>query len=587
MRAGDAPSEGFFEAGRAAGLSERQAAIVAGRGYAAAQLAGLLGRPEDGLHDPHLLPDAARVVERFRRARNTGERVLVFGDFDADGLTGLATLTLALRRLGMTVEVHVPSRLADGHGLSRRAIDEAAANGCTVIVTVDCGTANAEEIDAAAQRGIDVIVTDHHHVPATLPAAFAVVNPQRPDSAYPDRDISGAGVAFDVARLLFAELDERGDATPAHDLAELAAIGTVADVAPLRGENRAIVALGLAKMRTAPRPGLTAILERAKLPPERVDAEALGYVIAPRLNAAGRLGDASIAARLLLTESPDEAAELASQLEATNVERRALLDAALADARAAVMPDGSAPTDRIVTLAGPWSPGIVGLVAGKLSEQFGRPAVIASNEAEPWRVSARSSVGFHLAGAFEACADLLERHGGHRDAAGCTIAPADWDAFRERLNALAVTIPPPDPTPTLVVDVAVTAADVDYRLFRELAVLEPTGPGNPEPLVCVAGLEVLRTRLVTGDHTQLTVRKGLEVLDVIAFGWPELAGEVIPGERIDAVVRLASRVFGGFESLQLELRDVAPSGGGPWVGGRGGVAGAAAGSAVSATPASA
>ena len=565
MRAAGAPSEGLLAAGRAAGLSERQVGILAGRGYDAPQLGGLLGRPEDALPDPHLLPDAAIVVERFRRVRERDERVLVFGDFDADGLTGLAVVTLALRRLGIVVEVHVPSRVADGHGLSRRAVDEAAELGCSVIVTVDCGTASALEIALAAEHGIDVIVTDHHHVPPTLPPALAIVNPQRADSAYPDRGISGAGVAFDVARLLFAELGDPGMKRAALELAELAAIGTVADVAPLRGENRAIVTLGLARLRSSPRPGLAAILERAKVPPERVDAETLGFVIAPRLNAAGRLGDATVAARLLLTDDPAEAADLATQLETTNLERRALLDAALADARATGMPDGAPPSDRVITLAGPWSPGIVGLVAGKLAEQFGRPAIVASNEAEPWRVSARSSAGFDLARAFEACADLLERHGGHRDAAGCTISPAAWDAFRQRLNELGAGIPAPDPTPSLDVDVAVAATDVDYRLFREIAVLEPTGPGNPEPLVAISGLEVVRARLVTGDHTQLTVRKGLEVLDVIAFGRPEVATDVAAGDRVDAVVRLASRVFGGFESLQLELRDAAPSGEAPWL----------------------
>jgi single-stranded-DNA-specific exonuclease len=584
MRAGDAPSAGFLDAGRAAGLSERQLAILAGRGYEPAQLGGILGRPEEGLHDPHLLPDAAVVVERFRGARERGERVLVFGDFDADGLTGLALLTIALRRIGLAVEVHVPSRMADGHGLSRRAIDEATELGCGVIVTVDCGTASGAEIALAAERGIDVIVTDHHHVPPALPDAVAIVNPQRVDSVYPDRGISGAGVAFGVARLLSAELGQAADPLAALELAELAAIGTVADVAPLRGENRAIVSLGLARLRSAPRPGLAAILESARLPRERVDAEALGFVIAPRLNAAGRLGDATVAARLLLTEDPAEAASLAAQLEATNLERRTLLDAALADARTAAMPDGELPVDRVVALAGPWSPGIVGLVAGKLAEQLGRPVVVASNEAEPWRVSARSSGGFDLARAFEACADLLERHGGHRDAAGCTLAPAAWDAFRARLAVLAADLPRPDPIGSLLVDVAVSAVDVDYRLFRELAMLEPTGPGNPEALVAVSGLEVVRARLANGDHTQLTVRKGLEVLDIIAFGRPDLATDIPGGARIDAVVRLVSRVFGGFESLQLELRDTALSGEAPWDAPQGRPSVLAAGAATAATP---
>jgi single-stranded-DNA-specific exonuclease len=486
---------------------------------------------------------------------------MVFGDFDADGLTGLAILTIALRRLAVAVDVHVPSRVSDGHGLSRRAVEEAAERECRVIITVDCGTANAAEVSYAAEYGIDVIVTDHHHVPPVLPPALAVVNPQRADAAYPDRGISGAGVAFKVATLLSAELGGPDDL----DLADLAAIGTVADVAPLRGENRAIVGLGLAKLRSAPRPGLAALLDAAGVARDTVDVETLGFVLAPRLNAAGRMGDATAAAEVLLTDDPAQAAELASRLETANLDRRALLGTALSEARAALMPDGAVPSDPIVALVGPWSPGIVGLVAGRLADQLGRPAIVASNEVEPWRVSARSGGGFDLASAFEACADLLERHGGHRDAAGCTVAAGSWEAFRARLIGLAADLPAPDPTPSLIVDLAIPAADVDYRLFRELAVLEPTGPGNPEPLVAIEGLAVLRSRLVTGDHTQLTVRKGLEVLDVIAFERPDLATELAGGERIDVVARLASRVFGGFESLQLDLRDVALGGEAPWL----------------------
>jgi single-stranded-DNA-specific exonuclease len=557
---------------RSLGLSERQLHLLSGRGIETAELAGFVGRPEDGLHDPRLLPDAGPLVERVAQARDRAERVFVFGDFDADGLTGLAVLTEALRTVGLEVEIHVPSRVADGHGLSRRAVEDAAAKGCRLIFTVDCGTASADEIRFAGERGIDVIVTDHHHVPPVLPPAVAIVNPQRSDSRYTDVRLAGAGVAFKVAQLLIATFggpdaagaDGPASAQGALALTELAAIGTVADVAPLVGENRAIVRLGLERLRTRPRAGLAALLARAGVPRGEVDVEALGYVVAPRLNAAGRLGDATVAARLLLTHDETEAALLAAELHATNVERRVLLGTALEEVRGALAERGEPGDQPIVMAAGPWSPGIIGLVAGRLAEEHRRPAVIVSTDVSPWRASARSVGGWDLAAAFEACADLLERHGGHRDAAGCTLTAENWDGFRLRMAELALAMAPPEPAGTLLLDLVLPAAEVDYRLLRELTMLEPTGPGNPPPLVAVTGLEVLRARAVNGGHSQVTLRKGLEVLDGIAFDQPDLAPALAPGDRLDVVARLMSRTFGGFESLQLEIRDAAPTGSTEW-----------------------
>jgi single-stranded-DNA-specific exonuclease len=561
-------TEESLYAARSLGLSERQLRLLAGRGLETADLAGFVGRAEDGLHDPNLLPDAGALVDRVARARDRSERVMVFGDFDADGLTGLAVLTEAVRAVGLEVEIHVPSRVADGHGLSRRAVEDAAAKGCHLIFTVDCGTASGEEILFAAEHGIDVIVTDHHHVPPVLPPAVAIVNPQRADSRYPDARLAGAGVAFKVAQLLLATFgggdaarhDGPSSAQGALALAELAAIGTVADVAPLVGENRSIVRLGLDRLRTRPRAGLVALLARAGVPAAEVDVETLGYVVAPRLNAAGRLGDAMVAARLLLTHDETEAALFAAELHATNVERRVLLGAALDEVRSVLAERGEPGDQPIVMAAGPWSPGIIGLVAGRLAEEHRRPAVIVSTDVSPWRASARSVGGWDLAAAFEACADLLERHGGHRDAAGCTFDPEQWVAFHGRLTELAAAMAPPEPVGTLVIDLVLPAAEVDYRLLRELAMLEPTGPGNPPPLVAVTGLEVLRSRAVAGGHSQVTLRKGLEVLDAIAFDQPDLAAALAPGDRVDIVARLTSRTFGGFESLQLEIRDAALTG---------------------------
>jgi single-stranded-DNA-specific exonuclease len=551
----------FAAAARRHDLSATVASVLVGRGLTtAADLDAFFAEPGLGLHDPLLLPDAERARERVQTARGRGERVMVFGDFDADGLTGLAILIIALRRLGLDCVPYVPDRLDEGHGLSLAAIEHAGAGRVTLIVTVDCGTTSVSEVEVAARAGIDVIVTDHHRVPDVLPPAVAVVNPQRPDSRYPDRRLAGSGVAFAVARLLLA--DEPGGAAAALALADLATIGTVADVAPILGENRAIARHGLSLMRSAPRPGLVALFERAGVAPSSVDLETVAFAIAPRLNAAGRVGEAAAAARLLLAEDAVEAATLAAELEAANSSRRDLTRTVLAEARSALGLGEERPRDppAAAIIRGPWPVGLVGLVASRLVDELGRPAVVGADLGPVVRASCRSDGALDLAAALSACGDLFTRYGGHAGAAGFELPTERWETFRERFLILAAATAPADPRPTLRIDVAIPASGCDYRLHGQLARLAPTGPGNPDPLVAVLGLTVTRVREATGGHTQLVLRRELDVLDGIAFDRPDLATVVSEGDRVDVVGRLMSRRFGGFESLQIEIRDVAPAG---------------------------
>ncbi len=546
------PAPGLLAAASALGLGPWAAGLLARRGVGdAAGLARYLGAARDGLHEPALLPDAGVFLERIGAARSRHETVLVFGDFDADGITGLAILTIALRAFGLSVIPYVPSRLDEGHGLSMAAVEAAHRDGAAVIVTVDTGTTSVAEVAAARERGIDVLITDHHRVPAVLPAAIAIVNAHRPDSAYPDDRLSGAGVAFALARLL---LDDGPEALA---LADLAAIGTIADVAPILGENRAIVRLGLDVIKAGARPGIAALLARARVDPAEVSVESLSFAIAPRLNAAGRVGEAFDAAKLLLATDPDEAGSLAEVLESANLDRRDQTKVALAEARISADAVDEAPA---TIVHGPWPVGIVGLVAGRLAEELGRPAIVGAELGELIRASCRGDGSLHLADALAACDDLLIRHGGHAGAAGFEIEAARWPAFRERFLALAATAVPRDPVPRLAIDIAVAAADVDYGLLADLARLGPWGVGNPEPFVAVLGLTVTRVREASGGHTQLVLKRRLDVLDGIAFGWPELATSLAEGDRVDVVARLMSRRFGGIESLQLEVRDVAASG---------------------------
>jgi single-stranded-DNA-specific exonuclease len=568
------------------GISERLLRVLAARGVASAEeLRLFLAAPEEGLHDPRLLPDAEAALLRVAAARARGERVLVYGDFDADGLTGLAILVIALRRLGLDAAAYAPERLRDGHGLSMRAIERAAADARTLIVTADCGTSSESEIAAAVRRGIDVVVTDHHHAAAWPPSAVAVVNPLRMDSAYPDRRLTGAGVAWKFAQLLLSTPGEAGLPGSVCELADLAIIGTVADVAPIVGENRSIARLGLEQLRRAARPGLTALLARAGIAPEKITLDDIGFAIAPRLNAAGRVGEAARAARLLLAEDGAEAASLADEIEAANTERRGLTRNHLAEARLALGLDpaagdiaeagavaSGAGTDRPLPAAllvrGDWPIGIIGLIAGRLADETGCPAVVASPldpDAGLLRASCRGPQGWSLAEALVACEDLLVRHGGHAAAAGFDIEADRWPEFERRFLDLAAAAPRRSGRTELRLDIVLPATEVDYRLVRELEMLEPTGPGNPAPALGLTGLRVVRARSASGGHTQLVLGRGRDVLDAVAFRRPDLATSLREGDRIDVVARAASRRFGGFESIQLEVLDVASEGTDPAV----------------------
>jgi single-stranded-DNA-specific exonuclease len=548
------------------GLSTRVAELLFRRGVTApSELEAFFAAPDRGLHDALLLPDAQVVLERLTRARSDGERVLVFGDFDADGLTGLAILTLALRHLGMSTEAYVPSRLEEGHGLSIPAVARAREIGATIIVTVDCGTTSHTEIAAAATDGIEVIVTDHHRVPLLLPPALAIVNPHRADSRYPDRRLSGSAVALKVAQLLLA--GEPGGPQAALDLTDLATIGGVADLAPVIGENRAIARLGLDRLRAGTRPGIAALLRRAGIAPDAVDLETIAFTLAPRLNAAGRVGEALDAARLLLATDADEADALAETLETANRTRRDMTRIAVDEARhaAGLLESGQAhdSPDAAVVVRGDWPVGIIGLIASRLAEDLGRPAVVGANLGELVRGSCRSDGALDLGAALEQCADLFLRHGGHAGAAGFELPAANWSTFRERFLELAAATSAIDRRPVARIDLAIPAVAADYQLLRDLANIGPCGPGNPDPVIAILGMTVTRVRLAAGGHTQLTLRKTRDVIDAIAFDRPDLAEAVAEGDRIDVVGRLASRAFGGFESLQVEVRDLARSGAHP------------------------
>ena len=507
------------------------------------------------LHDVSRMADAERALDRISRAVERGERIAIWGDYDADGMTAIVVWVTALRRLGAEPIRYVPSRLAEGYGLSRAGLRDLAGRGVRLVITVDCGVSNAAEVDLATELGVDVIVTDHHLPPADLPRALAVVDPHRPDCAYPDPDLTGAGLSYKLAAAL---LDRCG--LPAEGLAAVAAIGTVADLAPMTGESRAIVRLGVEELAGTEHAGLRELLARSCETPMAPTARDLSYGVVPRLNAAGRIADAELAISLLLETDATRARALGVRLEAVHEERRELTKVAVEAARllAAASPGELA----LVVRDDAWAPGLLGLVAGRLADELARPVVAASLVGAEVRGSVRAPVDFHVAAALEAVGELLAKRGGHAAAGGFSLVPESWDAFRGAFEALGrpfgagldAELQRPG---RQVVDLVLPAPLLDWQLADELARLAPYGPGHLEPVLAVTGLRVGDARRVgpQASHVALRMRRGLETVDAVAFGVDGERELPEAGTQLDLVGTLERDTFGGMPRLRLRVLD--------------------------------
>ncbi|HYN64517.1 MAG TPA: single-stranded-DNA-specific exonuclease RecJ [Candidatus Limnocylindrales bacterium] len=541
-----------------AGFDRPVATLLARRGFRDdAQLTAFLEAGMGSLHDASLMADADVALARLERALDHGERVAIWGDYDADGMTAVVVWSIALRALGAEAVRHVPSRLAEGYGLSNEGLDRLAAAGVTLVVTCDCGVVNAAEVEHATSIGLDVIITDHHLPSGDLPRAVAVVDPHRPDCSYPDSDLTGAGLSYKLASALLAR---RGGVAP--DLAGIAAIGTIADLAPMTGESRAIVRLGLADLATTQRAGLRALLSRACEHPEQPTARDLAFGIAPRINSAGRIAEAEMAISLLLAEEPEDAERIADELEGVHHTRRALTATAVEQAMA--MTPGLAGDGPIALHHDAWAPGIVGLIAGRLAESLGRPVAVAGPIGDELRGSVRAPIDFHAAAALEACAALLLKRGGHAGAGGFSVAATEWHAFAAAFAQLPRPFPPDpvqvlEPAGRLAIDLVLPAAHLGWSLADQITRLAPFGPGHVEPILAVTGLRVGEARRVGADgrHLALRMLRGAETFDAIAFGTP--ADRPLPeeGSRLDLVGTLERDTFQGAARLRLRALDYA------------------------------
>lgn len=544
-----------------AGLPPLCAAVLCARGVDTAPAASaFLAHGPDLLHDPFLLRDMEKAVERISRAIREQETVAVYGDYDVDGITATCLLTQFLRTLGGQVVSYIPDRTEEGYGLNNHAIDALARQGVTLIVTVDCGITAAQEVEYARALGVDVVITDHHQCKEVLPQAMAVVDPRRPDCSYPFPDLAGVGVALKLALALTAPAQRPQVLL---DYGELAAIGTVADVMLLQGENRALVHLGLERLADCSRPGLQALLREAGCPRGQVPTTVtIGYGLAPRINAAGRMEQAGTALELLLTQDPQRGQELAQELCQLNRLRQAIELEIFqhCDQLLTHTPALSAP---VIVLAGEgWHQGVIGIVASRLAEKYACPAFMISLDGDKGKGSCRSFGGFNLFGALERCAPLLDSYGGHELAAGFSIRRDNIPAFRAALCQLVEEFAGHQPMESsLDVDCEIPHCSLlSPQDVESLSLLEPFGSGNPKPVFLLRSVCVLsHTDVGGGRHLKLKLRRDGVVMDAIFFSANTAACGIENGQRLDIAFTLQINQFRGNRTVQLQLCDLRPA----------------------------
>jgi single-stranded-DNA-specific exonuclease len=513
------------------------------------------------LHPPELMADANVAVDRLLAAAARGEKVLVHGDYDVDGVCAAALYTIWLRRLGAQVIPFVPHRLRDGYDFGNAGIEHAERSGARVILTADCGTVAHGAIEEAHRRGMDVIVTDHHTPSATLPPALAIVNPNRADCAYPDKSLSGSGVAFKVCQLLAARRK-----VPLEELLphlDLVALATVADLVSLEGENRVLVRYGLRALSATAKPGLRALLEVTGTPADRVESGKVGFVLAPRINAVGRLGDAAEGLRLMLTSDDGEARALATRLDDINKQRQQEDRRTLDEALAILRREFDATNEFGVVLAAEgWHPGVIGIVASRVVERIHRPTILVALDGERGRGSGRSIPGFDLHHAVSACATHLGRFGGHKQAAGMDLTRDALPAFRAAFqNEARTKLQGSELRPTLRVDLELSPADATLPLVERLRFLGPHGMGNPKPTFLGRGLELAEpARVVGSGHLRVRLKGDGCRLDGIGFRMAErVPPETLGRGPVDAVFQLQADDYRGEVRVQAKLLDVRPS----------------------------
>ena len=548
------PEVGAVNALVGGGYSPLSAMILAARGMKSPADAKKYLGCDGPMPDPFEMKDMDLAAGRVGVAMQRGEKIAVYGDYDVDGITATCLLSDFLRRHGADVVSYIPGRMEEGYGLNPMAIDQLKAEGVKLIVTVDCGITAVAEAELCAQLGIDLVITDHHECKDTLPRAIAIVDPHRPDCTYPHQTLSGVGVAFKLAAALCGSQEE-----VLEDYADMVCLGTVADVMTLQGENRAFVSRGLESLRRTRRPGIAALMKESGCAPAGLSASSIGFMLAPRINAAGRMGKIELATELFLTKDAERATYLARALCDLNRQRQAV-ESEIYEQAIQLLPAGQ-PPEAIVLAGETWHQGVVGIVASRIAEEYHCPAFLICMDGDHGKASSRSYGGFNLFTSLSCLSDLLESYGGHELAAGFTIARDQIDTFRQRICALAREYYAQCQSRTVLdVDCAVTAELLSVSGIDSLSALEPCGNGCPKPVLMMERLQVERIIMVgNGRHMRLRLRQGRHAINAIYFSQTPQTASIEPGDLVDVAFLPQINEYKGERTVQMNVLDIRPS----------------------------
>ncbi len=552
--------ERVIEISKKFGISPLTAIILYNRGVREdAAITKFLSKDLDVLHDPYLLKDMEKAVERIFRARDNNEKITIYGDYDVDGITAIAILYKHLTEMGIEVGYYVPDRMQEGYGVNLEALDKIRAEGTSLIITVDTGITAVEECEYAKSIGLDVIVTDHHECKERIPAVYAAIDPKQKDCSYPFKSLAGVGVVFKLIQAL-----DGGKSLPdlVEKYADLMCLGTVADISPLIDENRVIVTEGLKRFKGTKNVGLKALID-VSTNGKNITTSTIGYTIAPRINASGRLGCASRSVELFLTDDGKKAAALAESLCEENTLRQQTEQKMFREAMEYLEEHPEVKEDNVIVIPHKnWHHGIVGIVSSKITEKFYKPSILFAVDEEEAKGSGRSVNGFNLFGALEHCSDLLERFGGHELAAGLTIKAENIEAFRKKINECSQgEITETMLTPTILLDAAIKVPYITIDTVHDINRLQPFGVDNPIPSFAVRNIKIHKISVMSeGKHLRMTLLKDGKYLDSVGFGMGEYYQYLEEGDMIDVAFALDINDYKGFQNVQLILKDIKKAG---------------------------
>lgn len=510
----------------------------------------------NSLHDPYLLKDMDKAVERIKLAKENGEKITIYGDYDVDGITSIAVLYKQLSLLGFEVDYYVPDRMQEGYGVNKEALDKIKARGTGLIITVDTGITAVEETEYARELGMDIIITDHHECKESIPGAYAAIDPKRKDCSYPFKNLAGVGVAFK----LIQALDENSDiGALTEKYADLVCLGTVADISPLVDENRILVKEGLKRFEETKNIGLKALIDVSTNNSKAITTSTIGYVIAPRINASGRLGCASRSVEMFLTDDKDKAYELANDLCKENTIRQQTEQQMFKEALDYIEAHPEMKDDRVLVIPHEnWHHGIVGIVSSKITEKFYKPSILFAIDGEEAKGSGRSISGYNLFEALESSTDLLVKFGGHELAAGLSIKSDKIDEFRERINSyVPEKISKECMIPTVLIDAVIKVAYISLDTVDDINRLQPFGVENPTPVFAVKNIKIHRISVMSeGRHLRMTLYKDGKFLDAVGFGMGEYYNCLKEEDFVDAAFGIDINDYKGFQNVQLILKDI-------------------------------